>query len=80
MMFISGANPVVTWPNTAKVKQALSKLEFLVVMDIFMTATAEMADIVLPACTFLERYNLTNLTAAMLRQPVIEHQNVHITP
>ena len=72
MMFISGANPVVTWPNTTKVKQALSKLEFLVVMDIFMTPTAEMADIVLPACTFLERYNLTNLTAAMLRRPVIE--------
>jgi anaerobic selenocysteine-containing dehydrogenase len=72
MMFISGANPAVTWPNTTKVKQALGKLEFLVVMDIFMTETAEMADIVLPACTFLERYNLTNLTAAMLRRPVIE--------
>ena len=33
----------------------LKKLEFLVVTDVFMTPTAELADIVLPACTFLEK-------------------------
>jgi anaerobic selenocysteine-containing dehydrogenase len=73
MMFIIAANPVITWPNTPKVKKALDKLDFLVVMDLFMTATAEMADIVLPACTFLEKYSLPDISqAAMLRRPVIQ--------
>ncbi|MFA4836103.1 MAG: molybdopterin dinucleotide binding domain-containing protein, partial [Dehalococcoidia bacterium] len=65
-------NPAVTWPNTPKVKKALQKLDFLVVMDIFMTATAEMADIVLPACTFPEKLNPTRWRGWFLGQPVIE--------
>jgi anaerobic selenocysteine-containing dehydrogenase len=55
MMVFSGVNPMVTFPNVTRLKQALEKLDFMVVMDLFMTPTAEMADIVLPACTFLER-------------------------
>ncbi|MFC1944800.1 molybdopterin-dependent oxidoreductase [Chloroflexota bacterium] len=73
MMIISAANPALTWPNSTKVKQALDKLDFLVVMDVFMTTTAEMADIVLPACTYLEKYSMTGVCqAAMLRRPVID--------
>jgi anaerobic selenocysteine-containing dehydrogenase len=72
MMIISAANPAVTWPNSTKVRQALDKLEFLVVMDVFMTATAERADIVLPACSFLEKVSTTGMSlVAMLRRPVI---------
>ena len=77
-MIVSGANPVVTWPNSMKVKQALEKLDFLVVMDVFMTPTAKMADIVLPACTFLERlflcriYETECIPMVMLNKPVIE--------
>ena len=73
-MIISGANPAVTWPNSAKVRRALDKLDFLVVMDIFMTETAKMADIVLPACTFLEKLSLTLWRGRFLRRPVIEPQ------
>lgn len=54
-MMIIGSNPISTWPNTEKLKVALKKLDFLVVMDHFMTETAKMADMVLPATTFLER-------------------------
>ena len=57
-MVIAATDPMVTAPNTNKFKQALEKLDFLVVMDIFMTPTAEMADIVLPAVTFLERTDI----------------------
>jgi anaerobic selenocysteine-containing dehydrogenase len=77
-MIISGGNPLVTWPNSTKVRRALNNLDFLVVMDIFMTDTANMADVVLPACTFLERldlcqmYQLVGVPAVMLRQPVIQ--------
>jgi len=54
-MFIMAANPAVTCANTNVVVEALKKLDFLVVVDIFMTPTAKLADIVLPACTFLEQ-------------------------
>jgi len=53
-MFVMAANPALTCANSKFVEEALRKLEFLVVADIFMTPTAELADIVLPACTFLE--------------------------
>lgn len=54
-MFVMAANPVLTCANSKVVEEALRKLDFLVVADIFMTPTAELADIVLPACTFLEK-------------------------
>lgn len=54
-MFVMAANPVLTCANSNVVEEALRKLDFLAVADIFMTPTAELADIVLPACTFLEK-------------------------
>lgn len=53
-MLIHGSNPVVTRENAQEVYRALSRLEFLSVSDFFMTPTAELADIVLPAATWLE--------------------------
>ncbi|MBL7178459.1 MAG: molybdopterin-dependent oxidoreductase [Desulfobacteraceae bacterium] len=54
-MMVMAANPALICANSNVVQEALRKLEFLVVADIFMTPTAELADIVLPACTFLEQ-------------------------
>jgi len=70
-MIIQGANPAVTWPNSPKVAKAPDNLDLLVVMDIFMTETAEKADIVLPACTFLEKLSITVEGEVMLRRPAI---------
>lgn len=50
-----GTNVVTTYPNTPMVIDALKSLEFLAVHDIFMTPTAEIADLVLPAAANLER-------------------------
>lgn len=54
-MYIMGENPMLTDPRLEHVKEALENLEFLVVQDIFMTETAELADVVLPAASFAEK-------------------------
>ena len=51
---LHGTNPLITRANASEVYQALSKIEFVVVADFFLTPTAELADIVLPAATWLE--------------------------
>jgi anaerobic selenocysteine-containing dehydrogenase len=53
-MFIQASNPLSCWPNIQKTYQALRKLDFLAVSDMFMTPTAAMADIVFPAASYLE--------------------------
>jgi anaerobic selenocysteine-containing dehydrogenase len=50
-----GTNVATTYPNTEKVVKALKSLDLLAVQDIFMTPTAELADVVLPAAANLER-------------------------
>jgi len=51
---IFGNNSLVSYANSKEVYAALKNLDFMTVMDIYMTPTAEMADIVLPAATWLE--------------------------
>jgi len=54
-MMMMGENPFLSDPNTNKVRQALAALDFLVVQDIFLTETAEFADVILPATSFAEK-------------------------
>ena len=54
-MYMMGENPFLSDPNINKVRKALAALEFLVVQDIFLTETAEFADVVLPATSCLEK-------------------------
>ncbi len=54
-MMMMGENPFLSDPNTNKVRKALAHLEFLVVQDIFLTETAEFADVILPATSFAEK-------------------------
>ena len=51
---IFGNNGLVTYGNSKRVYESFMSLDFLSVMDIYMTPTAELADIVLPAATWLE--------------------------
>lgn len=60
-LYIMGENPIITDPNMHHTIKALKSLEFLVVQDIFMTETAELADVVLPAaCSFEKDGTFTN--------------------
>jgi anaerobic selenocysteine-containing dehydrogenase len=68
VMLAMAANPALTAPNSRKVRVALEKLDFLAVADLFMTKTAQLADVVLPTCTFLERtYYATYEAGAYLK-------------
>ena len=54
-----GCNPVMSNADPRRAREALSKLDFAVAMDLFMTPTAALCDYVLPATSFLEMDNLT---------------------
>jgi len=54
-LIVQGCNLALTWPDSHKVRQALQQLDLLVVSDLFMTETAKLADIFLPAAAFPER-------------------------
>jgi anaerobic selenocysteine-containing dehydrogenase len=70
-MLVMAANPALTDPNSREVMAALEKLDFLAVADIFMTKTAEFADVVLPACTFLEQTYYATYEAGAYLKPTI---------
>ena len=53
-LMVMASNPALTCANTNFVIKALKKLDLLVATDLFMTPTAKLADIVLPAATFME--------------------------
>lgn len=57
-LVVAGSNPVLTWPNARRVLKALSKLEFLAVIDPFMSPTAKGAHLVLPCASFLGGHEL----------------------
>jgi formate dehydrogenase alpha subunit len=54
-LFIFGENPVISDPDSQHLIQALNSLDFLVVQDLFLTETAQLADVVLPGASFAEK-------------------------
>ena len=73
-MYIMGENPFLSDPNINKVRQALSNLDFLCVQDIFLTETAEFADVVLPASSYMEKLGTYTNTdrRVQIGRPVLE--------
>ncbi len=54
-LHIMGENPMLSEPDLNQVKKSLEATEFLIVQDIFLTETAELADVVLPAACYAEK-------------------------
>jgi len=73
-MYILGENPFISDPNTNLVRESLSSLDFLVVQDIFLTETAEFADVILPASSYFEKTGTFTNTdrRVQLSQKVLE--------
>ena len=54
-LYVIGEDPLTSDPNITEVREALEKLEFLVVHELYMSPTAEIADVVLPGASFAEK-------------------------
>jgi formate dehydrogenase alpha subunit len=72
-LYVLGENPMLSDPDLNHVQAALERCEFLVVQDIFPTETAELADVVLPGTTFVEKdgsFTGTDRRIQLIRQAV----------
>jgi len=72
-MYIMGENPAMSDPDANHAREALASLEHLVVQDIFLTETAYLADVVLPASSFAEKtgsFTNTDRLVQMGRQAI----------
>jgi formate dehydrogenase major subunit len=66
-MYIMGENPAMSDPDAEHAREAMAKLEHLVVQDIFLTETAYLADVVLPATAFPEKNGTFTNTDRMVQ-------------
>jgi len=67
-LYVIGENPLATLPASLEVRAALENLELLICQDLFLTETAQLAHMVLPACTYAEKDGtFTNLEGKVLR-------------
>jgi formate dehydrogenase major subunit len=72
-LYIMGENPMLSDPDLTHVEHGLNSLDFLVVQDIFMTETAKLADVVLPAACFAEKegtFSNTERRVQLIRKAV----------
>lgn len=74
MLVVQSGNPAVTMTDAKRVRRALQKLDFLVVIDLFRNRTAEMADVILPAASCFEKTQLNR--ASMRSSPVVLQNQV----
>jgi len=73
-LYVMGENPMLSEPHLEHTRQAMEKLEFLVVQDIFLSETAWLADVVLPAAAFAEKdgsFTNTERRVQRVRQAVL---------
>jgi predicted molibdopterin-dependent oxidoreductase YjgC len=72
-LLIVGENPMLSDPDVGHVEEQLKKLEFLAVSEQFMSETAELVDVVLPACSYAEKegtYTATDRRVQLIRKAV----------
>jgi len=72
-VFIMGENPMLSDPDTNHVEEQLRRLDFLAVSELFMSETAELADVVFPACSYAEKdgtFTATDRRVQLVRKAV----------
>lgn len=79
-LYVMAENPMMSDPNLNHVREGLENLDFLVVQDIFLTETAQMADVVLPGVSFAEKdgtYTNTGRRVQRVRKALPNVGNSH---
>jgi anaerobic selenocysteine-containing dehydrogenase len=79
-LVVVAGNPVITFPNTAKVEAALRRLELLVCIDLYRSDTGSFAHYVLPAATMYEKGALHFLTSNFEPYPFVEWKPKLVEP
>jgi predicted molibdopterin-dependent oxidoreductase YjgC len=72
-MYVMGENPLVADPDINHARECLEKLDFLVVQDIFLSETAEIADVVLPGASYAEKegtFTATDRRVQLVRKAI----------
>jgi formate dehydrogenase alpha subunit len=77
-IYVVGENPMLSDPDLNHVRKALTEVDFLVVQDLFVNETGEMADVVLPAASFAEKegtYTNTERRVQLIRPALPPHED-----
>ncbi len=77
---VAAANPVVSFPEANKFIDAFKSMDFMMAIDLFMTESAELADLVLPACTFMEKDALAYVYGVVHGEPYAMYHRRVIDP
>ena len=72
VVYLCGANPLLTYSDAQAVYKALKKVHFFAASDMFMTPSAALADIVLPAASFLEFDSISSPNLVQIQQKVAQ--------
>ena len=79
-LFIDSGNPVLSLPDGNKLERALESLSLTVAFDLYVTESTKYADYILPAPTFLERADLTDLWVSEMPEPWLQYVDAVIEP
>ena len=80
-LYIMGENPLISFPDSSYMREALKRLEFLVVQDIFLTETGKLAAVVLPSASFAEKdgtFTNTERRIQRVRQAFMPYENAKL--
>ncbi len=79
LIVISG-NPLLSMGNTNRLRQAFTRLEFVLVIDIYPNATSQYADVILPATDMLERDDINLAGLGLQSQPYVQYTQAVVRP
>ncbi len=79
-LIVTGGNPLLSIAGGDRLRKAMEKLELLIVIDLYQSATAELADYLLPAADMLERSDITIIGLGMQQQPYAQFTEAVIVP
>lgn len=79
-LVVIAGNPLIALPDTPRAEEALAALDTLVCVDLFVNDTGTLADVVLPAATFLERDELAVHLANQARRPHLQWTKAVVPP